>query len=284
MILVTGATGTVGRELVKQLGAKGAKVRAMTRHPEKVRPPVSGEIEFVRGDFEDRASLLRALEGIDTVFLLSAPGPKVAIHDLAMVEAAIRSRVRKMVKLAGMSAEGYSTFKVGSWHRPGEEALQTSGLAWTLLRPSSFASNTLRWAPAIRAGNPVPIATGDGKQGVIDPRDIAAVAAAVLTSNQHAGNVYTLTGPELLSAKEQLEVLSRVLKRPLKAVELTVEAARTQMIAAGVPEAQADIAAEASAFVRAGGSAMLANGVEAVLGHKPRRFEDWARDFAVAFA
>src|SRR5262245_14370837 len=140
MILVTGATGTVGGLVVKCLTETGVAFRVMARDTAKARR-LGAELDVVHGDFEDPASLGRALQGVDTVFLLSSPGPDAAAHDLAVVQAATRSGAKKLVKLSGASVTSDST--VGSWHRPGEAAVQASGLAWTLLRPVTFASNAL---------------------------------------------------------------------------------------------------------------------------------------------
>ncbi|KAB8191869.1 NAD(P)H-binding protein [Nonomuraea phyllanthi] len=282
MILVTGATGTVGAEVVRLLARRGERVRAMTREPSK--GAALPGVDVVRGDFDDPGSLAGAARGADALFLLSAPGPWVARHDEAMLTAARAAGVRKVVKVSaigtGQDREGGT---VGNWHLAGERALRSGELEWTVLRPSSFASNTLRWGPRIRQGQPVPNTTGDGRQGVIDPRDVAEVAVTALTSGRHARTVLTLTGPELLSTPDMAKALGETLGRTVETVEVPLEVYRKQMIAAGADPEFADIAVDGSRTVAQGGNARLTREVEQVLGRAPRTFATWAADHRAAF-
>ncbi|WP_437515633.1 SDR family NAD(P)-dependent oxidoreductase [Sorangium sp. So ce1099] len=280
MILITGATGTIGREVVRQLVERGAPVRALTRDPAKA-AALGREVDLVRGDFEEPASLRPALEGVEALFMLSAPGPSIAAHDLAMVDAAQKSGVKRLVKLSAFGADLPS--RIGDWHRAGEHAVRTSGLAWTLLRPVGFASNVLQWAAAIRAGGVVPISTGDGRQGIIHPGDVAAVAVAALTSAHHDGSTYTLTGPELLSARDQVASLARALGRSIETTDVPPDRLREQMLAAGAARELAETVFEGVSFLREGKAAALSDDVEAVLGRKPLRFEAWVRENLAAF-
>jgi uncharacterized protein YbjT (DUF2867 family) len=157
-------------------------------------------------------------------------------------------------------------------------------MAWTVLRPSSFASNALRWAAAIRSGDPVPNTTGTGVQGVIDPRDVAEVAVRALTSQDHAHSVLTLTGPELLSVPDMAAQLGGVLGRALQAVDVPFGAYREQMLAAGIDPVFAEVAVIGSRRVAQGGNARLTGEVQAVLGRPPRTFRAWAHDHRDAFA
>jgi uncharacterized protein YbjT (DUF2867 family) len=282
MILVTGATGTIGSEVVERLVRRGAKVRAMTRNPSRAtaRPGV----EVVQADFEDSASLVRAVLGVTTLFLLSAPAPALPRHDRAMLEAARSAGVDKVVKLSAIgTAEGFAEGTVGGWHRPGEEALRAGNWTWTLLRPSGFTSNALRWAEAIRGGHPVPNMTGDGVQGLVDPRDVAAVAVEALLSAEHAGRTYTLTGPALLSVPDQAAILARTLGRAVETVDVPPDTAREQLLASGVDSAFVDIALRGAELVRAGGNRILTDDVERVLGRPPGTFEGWAVDHRTVF-
>lgn len=216
---------------------------------------------------------------MSTLFLLSAPGPTLEAHDLAMLGAA--RGVRRIVKL---SAIGTGERQVGGWHLPGERAVRASGLEWTLLRPSSFASNVLRWAGPIRAGEPVPNLTGTGAQGVIDPRDVAEVAVRALTSSDLAGEIHTLTGPEALSVPDQAARLGRLLGRTVATVDVPLDAARERMLASGMDPAFADAAVDGSAYVRDGHNATVTGDVERILGRPPRDFDTWVRDHRGAFA
>jgi uncharacterized protein YbjT (DUF2867 family) len=272
MILITGATGTIGSELVRQLVARGIPVLAMSRR---------GLPGFVQGDFEDPESLRKAIDGVDSVFLLSAPGPQVPEHDRAMVAAAVDGGVSKLVKLSaiGTADEGAP----GNWHAAGERAVRESGLAWTILRPAGFASNVLRWLPAMRAGQPIPNQTGDGTHGFVDPRDVAAVAAAALVSGDHDGRTYTLTGPELLSVPDQVAVMSEVLGQTLRVADVPLEVYAEQLRAAGLEEAVVSVALRGAELIRSGGERTLTDDVERVLGRPAGTFRSWVESHRAAF-
>ncbi|WP_344572980.1 NAD(P)H-binding protein [Streptomyces lunalinharesii] len=279
MILVTGATGTIGTEVVRLLAERGERVRAMTRNPAGAHL----RAQVVQGDFDDRDSLDSAVAGADAVFLLNAPGPWIERHDLAMLDAVRSHGVRKVVKLSAIGTGEQTELRVGGWHLPGERALHAGEAAWTILRPSSFATNTLHWASMLRAGRPIANLTGNGTQGVIDPRDIAEVAVAALTTPDHAGRTYTLTGPELLSAPDQVEILRKVLDRPIDIVDVPLDVAQQQLIAAGRTPEFAEVAMRGQRHVAEGGNARLTDDVHTVLGRTARTYASWADDHRAAF-
>ncbi len=279
MILVTGATGTIGSEVVRVLVELGEPVRAMTRNPAGANSPA----EVVRGDFDDRASLDAALAGADAVFLLNAPGPWIERHDLAMLDAVRARGVGRVVKLSAIGTGEDTELRVGAWHLPGERALRAGETAWTILRPSSFATNTLQWASAIRAGEPVANLTGSGAQGVIDPRDVAEVAVAALTTADHTGRTYTLTGPELLSTPDQVRILRKVLDRPIEVVDVPLEVAAERMVAAGRAPEFVEGAMRGQRFIAEGGNARLSDDVASVLGRPARTYAQWAHEHRAAF-
>lgn len=285
MILITGASGTIGGHVLRLLAEAGRPVRAMTREPARLAAPAG--VEVVAGDFTDETSLTTAFTGVTSAFLLSAPGPGVAGHDLAAVAAARATGVSRLVKLSAIGTGEDSALRTAGWHLPGERALRDSGLAWTVLRPSTFASNTLSWADAVRAGQPVPNPSGDGEQGVVDPRDVAAVAAAVLTadvnSGGHDGRTYTLTGPELISVPGQVAVLAELLGRPVPVANLTDAEYRELLTGYGLPEEFVSGALTGTAFVRAGGNAVVTGDVPAVLGRPAASYATWAADHLAAF-
>lgn len=264
MILVTGASGTIGRHVVSLLLEAGAPVRALTRDPARV--PAGPEV--VRGDFDDPASLRRATDGADRVLLITAPPEQHERHDLALLRAARDTGVKHVVKLSAIGTGiVHQGREIAPWHARAEEALRSSGLAWTILRPSLFASNTLWWVPAIRGGAPVPDLVGGAEQGVIDPRDVSAVAAAVLTGDGHHGALYTLTGPERLSVAGQAAILGELVGRPIAVEEAEAPAA----LASGMD------------WARAGHNAVVTDDVRRVLGREPGTFRRWARDHRAAF-
>jgi uncharacterized protein YbjT (DUF2867 family) len=279
MILVTGATGTIGTEVVRILAERGERVRAMTRNPEGASLPA----EVVRGDFDDRDSLDAAVAGADAVLLLDAPGPWIERHDLAMLDAVRAHGVERVVKVSAIGTGENTELRTSAWHLPGERALQAGGTAWTILRPSSFATNTLHWAPTIRAGQPVANLTRGGAQGVIDPRDVAEVAVTALRTPGHAGRTYTLTGPELLSTPDQVAILGKALGRPVEIVDVPLETAKEQMIAAGRDPEFAEGAMRGQRFIAEGGNARLTDDVAVVLGRRARTYAVWAADHRAAF-
>jgi uncharacterized protein YbjT (DUF2867 family) len=177
----------------------------------------------------------------------------------------------------------FGTATVGAWHQAAEEAVRASGLAWTVLRPSSFASNWLHAASAIRAGHPVPNLTGDGRQGVIDPFDIAAVAVAALVDGTHAGRTYTLTGPQLLSAPEQASQLAQVIGRPVTTVDVAPTDAHQQLRTSGMPPAAVEATVIGTSWARAGHNAIVTDEVARVIARPPATFRDWAQRHRQAF-
>lgn len=287
MILVTGATGTVGRHLVPLLVATGAPVRVLARDPGKV--PAAPGLEVVRGDLDDPSTLQPAAAGVATLFLLTAPSTATPDHDLAMLDAAVAAGVERVVRLSaiatGQRADDGTV--IGPWHQHADDAVRSSGLTWTILQPTTFASNTLWWADAVRAGQPVANPTGDGRQGIVDPRDVAASAAAVLMSaaaGDHDRRLYTLTGPELLSVPEQVAVLSDVLGRPIDVVDQTLAEARSALLASGMDPAGVATAVAGMGWVRDGRNAIVTGDVADLAGRPPGRFADWARDHRALFS
>ncbi|WP_323747167.1 SDR family NAD(P)-dependent oxidoreductase [Catenulispora pinisilvae] len=191
--------------------------------------------------------------------------------------------IGKVVKLSAIGTGEDSDVRVGGWHLPGERAVRAGEAVWTILRPSSFASNTLRWAPMISAGQPVANMTGDGAQGVIDPRDVAEVAVAALTTADHAGKTYTLTGPELLSTPDQVEILRKVLDRPIEIVDVPLDEVKGQMLAAGLDPEFAEVAAQGQRLIAEGGNTALTADVATVLGRPARTYATWADAHRAAF-
>ncbi|MET0236113.1 MAG: NAD(P)H-binding protein [Kibdelosporangium sp.] len=278
MILVTGATGTIGRTVLTLLAERDVPVRAMSRTPERI----PAGFDTVKADFEDADSLRRAVDGVDTVFLLSAPGPHIPRHDLALLDVA--GDVNKVVKLSAMKT-GEPGFEVTSgWHLPGERAIQDSDRDWVVVRPSAFASNSLAWLPQIQAGQPIPSPYGDGAIGVVDPRDVAAVAAEALISDEHNKQTYTLTGPEPLSVADQVARLTEVLGKSLSSVDVPADAVRAGMLAQGMDSAGVDLALKGFEIVRTGSAAFVTDDVARVLGRAPGTFQDWVADHRELFS
>jgi uncharacterized protein YbjT (DUF2867 family) len=274
MILVTGATGTIGSHVVRLLTERGVPFHAMSRNP--VDLP-----NAVRADFTDPASLASAVAGVDAVFLVTVPPVPTAAHDLALLAAAREAEVRKIVKLSAIgSGERFEDTVVGEWHLAAEQAIESSGLAWTILRPPSFASNFLRYRELIKAGEPVPDILGTARQAIVDPRDVAAVAVSALLDDAHNGRRYDLTGPSLLTFAEQAAIVERVLGRPVKTVDAD---ARAQLETAGMPAEAAAAVTTGIGWARAGGAEYLTSHVSDILGRPAGTFEQWVLDHRAAF-
>jgi len=275
MILVTGATGTIGSQVVRLLGERDVPYLAMSRDP--------GDLpNAVRADFDDPASLARALAGVDSVFLVTAV-PSAA-HDLALVAAARAAGVGKIVKLSAIgSGDTFGGATVGSWHHAAEAAIEASGMAWTMLRPPSFAANFLQYRDLINSGEPIPNLLGDTRQGIVDPRDVAAVAVAALTDGAHDGRRYDLTGPAALTFTDQAAILERVLGRPVKTTDLALDAAHDLLLGMGLSPAAAAATAVGIGWARSGAADVVTGHVPRILGRPAGTFEQWATDHRAAF-
>ncbi|MEV4311871.1 NAD(P)H-binding protein [Actinocrispum sp. NPDC049592] len=270
MILVTGATGTIGRALIDLLVDAGAPVRAATRRT------VDLPVDTVYADLGSPESLVSALNGVQQVFLLSS-GADIPTHDANLARAAVEAGVGTIVKLSsGRAGDPAATDPIPNWHRAGEQSVEDSGLAWTFLRPMGFMSNTLAWAGPIRRDRTVYAAFAGGRVATIAPEDIAAVAARVLTEPGHAGQAYTLTGPEALTPAEMTAILAEVLELPLKFVEVSAEVARQAILDHGVPPVMADAIMALRATALSEFTATISPDVEKLTGTPATTFREWA--------
>ncbi|WP_280341705.1 NAD(P)H-binding protein [Nocardia neocaledoniensis] len=281
MILITGATGTIGSAIVTQLRADGVAVRAATRDPARASFPAG--VDVVRVDYRDPSTFAPALAGVEAAFLNGLPGPEDTGVDGALVAAARAAGVRRVVKLSAIGTGDPRLGLPGTWHVPGERAVRESGLEWTILRPNTFASNTLSWIEALRDGHPVPNFTGAGKQAVVDPRDVAEVAATALRAGGFDGRVLTLTGPLLHTGREQAAVLAEIIGRPIEVTDIAADDARDFMTAAGLPPAFVEGSLIGQAFIRDGHNELITGDITEVLGRAPRRYADWAGVHRAAF-
>jgi uncharacterized protein YbjT (DUF2867 family) len=282
MILVTGATGHVGSELIAQLSAHGVPTRAMTRRPHATEWP--SKVEAVYGDADDPASLDAAFDGVDRAFLMSAQAVGSAerpTHDLRLVQAAQRAGVRHVVKLSVYSG-GTGDDVLAEWHRAAEAAVVGSGMDWTLLRPGRFMSNALHWAPMLRRGDTVHAAFATRPSASIDPADIAAVALTALATGEHRNVGYRLSGPQVLTPEDEMGILAKVLHRPLSLVEVPVESATAGMIAAGMSPGLVD--AILARTLNSDEGAEVLPTVTHILGRPPTTFEEWAVSHAADFS
>jgi len=282
MILVIGATGNIGGEVVKQLLEVGAPVRVLARDPAKAAAKLGAGVEVVHGDLDAPETLGPAFARVSKAFVVST-GPELARLDGNAVDAAKAAGVAHVVLLSVLAAETESGLQLHQWHRESEKKLEASGLAWTFLRPGAFASNALSWIPSIKAQGVVYSPAGDGQSAPIDPRDIAAVAVKALTTPGHEGKAYTLTGPELLSTADQVAKVGAAIGRQLLFLDAPVEGARKGMLKAGMDPRLVDALLELLGNVRAGNTAFVSPTVAEVLDRPARTFDAWVQDNVAAF-
>ncbi|MBD2898013.1 NAD(P)H azoreductase [Actinomadura sp. RB99] len=276
MFLVTGGTGNVGREVAAALAAAGEPVRALTRGGAPADAPDC--VEYVTGDLNEPETLVPALRGVRGLFLL--PGYDGTADLLAE---AGRAGVEHVVLLSGSSVEsGDTTNAVSRYMIESEVAVRDSGLAWTLVRPNGFMSNTFEWIPQLKAGDVVRAPFADVPIAVIDPADIGAVAATALLRDEYRGQVLRVTGPEPLRPADRLRILGGVLGRDLRLDALPDDEARKEMLQ-NMPEKYVDAFFD---FYVAGSldESVVTTTVRDVTGRPPRTFEQWAAAHAASFA
>jgi uncharacterized protein YbjT (DUF2867 family) len=275
-VLVTGATGRVGGQVVRQLAGTGGTVRALVRDPEAaVLPP---GVERAQGDLSDASSLTTALNGVDTVFLVF---PTMYADDAApSVISTIARHAGRIVYLSTAGADEHTDGILGS-HGRMERLIEQSGMDWTFVRPRGFAANTLMWSDQIRAGDVVRWIYGAATRSLIHEYDIASVAVRTLTEDGHSGARHHLTGPGRLTQIEQVTAIGEAIGRPLRFEEVPPEVARQEFFA-GLPGPFVD-------SILAGQAAMVDNPepvtptVEDLTGTPARTFRRWAIDHAADF-
>jgi uncharacterized protein YbjT (DUF2867 family) len=282
MILVTGSTGKVGAELVRQLATKRARVRALVRDPAKGAVLAGPGVEIARGDLGDPASLDAAMGGVERVFLLSGVDRRQAELQGNVVQAARRAGVRHIVKLGSAGTSPDSPITVARLHAQTEKDIEASDIPYTFLKPALFMQFIMTHASTVKGEGAIYAPMRDGKVPMIDVRDIAAVAAAVLTGSGHEGKAYTLTGPEALSMNDVAHKLSQAIGKPVKYVDVPPDAARKAMIAQGIPPWFVEDLLKLMEVFAAGYAATVSPDVKNVIG-QARTFDAFARDFAQAF-
>ncbi|MCT2543409.1 SDR family oxidoreductase [Streptomyces atratus] len=278
MIVVTGATGNIGRPLTQALAEVGQQVMAVSRHTAAV--PNGGR--HVAADLAKPASLKPALAGAKALFLLlSGDLHATGANPADIISEAAASGVRRVVLLSTLGVVTRPSGRTRIAMRALEDMLRESGLEWAILRPGGFASNALWWAESVRAQQVVAAPFGDVGVPIIDPADIAAVAAACLLDDRHTGAVYELTGPEVITPRQQAEAIAAALGSPVRFHELTrheAKTAMTQSMPAELADDTLDILGSPSpAELR------VSPDVQQVLGRAPRPFADWAARNVAAF-
>ena len=285
-ILLTGATGNVGSEVAKALAARRVPFRALVRNPAE--KPVQAlaalpGVEVVTGDFNDAASLGRALVGIERAFLLTNSTAQAEEQQLRFVREAQRAGVRHLVKQSQWATAPDSPVRFLRYHAAVEQAIRAAGLAYTFLRPNLFMQGLLAFKDAVKKQGQIFAPIGEAKISAVDVRDIAAAAAASLTEGGHESKIYDLTGPAALTHAEMAAGLAAALGRPVAFVDVVPADLQHYLLQTGMDPWQAEGLLEDYAHYHRGEAAAVAPGVQQATGQPPRDFAAFARDYAGAF-
>jgi uncharacterized protein YbjT (DUF2867 family) len=280
MILITTA-GKVGAEAARLLAAQGQPVRILIRDPAKATALAEAGVDVVQGDLDVPETIAAAMQGVSSVILVSLAIPS---QELSVVDSAVRAGVPHIVKVTSKaSADSPIARRRGQTEI--EEGLIASGLGYTLLRNNVYMQNFLMLAPAIAATSSFGANTGDGLAGMVDSRDVAAVAAQIAADpGPHQGKTYWITGPAAISYADAARVFSTVLGRPIAFRQLTDEEQRQAMINVGVPEHIAEMNVQAFALLAQGDADWVSDDLAAIIGRRARSFEQFGTDHAAAFS
>jgi uncharacterized protein YbjT (DUF2867 family) len=281
MILITGASGSVGKAVLAEVARSGEKHRAMYRSKEDAAKAPAGT-ETVIADFSDKASLAAALRGVESVYLVCSPIPELVQLEGSMIEASEAAGVRRIVLNSALGAGDYAK-SFPSWHRKVEDKLKASKMAHCILRPNSFLQNVLMYyAPSIRAQGAFYSSMGNARTSYLDVRDIAVVAVKAMRGG-HDGKTYELNGPEALTCAEVAQKISRQAGIAARYVDIPVEAQRKAMLEQGMPVWQVTALLELQEYYT-GGKGGTVNGVlEGLLGRAPVTMDRFLAEFAGEF-
>ena len=282
-VLVTGAAGNIGSRVVSELRNRGAMVRAFVRDPGRAASCLAQGVEMASGDYDDPASVERALNGMETVLLLAPNHPRQAEWETAVIDAASAHGVQRLVKISTIGAKIGSPSAFWDAHGRIERHLQASGVPAVTLQSSFYMSGLLASAEPVRQLGKLFTPLADARIGMVDPRDVAAVAAQALTSSQYDGMTLTLTGPESITHAQIAEQLATVTGRPVEFVNVPDHAAQQNMLASGVPPWVVEQLGTLFGLLRGGAADLVTDTVRNVTGREPRSFAQFARDHAAQF-
>src|SRR5919109_4682041 len=283
MILVTGATGNAGSQVVRALRERVSKVRAFVRDPGKARNLFGDEVELAVGDFADARSVRRAVEGVEAMLLSCADDPRRVEWEASAIDAAAAARVARIAKLSTIGAEPGAPVAFWDWHGRVEEHLSASGVPAVVLQSSFYMSNLFAAAAQVATEGRLYAPAGRARVAMIDPRDVGAAAAAVLVGGGEDGQTYVLTGPAAITWSEIAADLSAATGRGVEFVDVPAEGANQGMITDAVPEFVAEQVITIFAMLRHGVAEHVTSSVEALTGAQPRTFADFAREHAHFF-
>jgi uncharacterized protein YbjT (DUF2867 family) len=281
VILVSGATGNVGREVVRELSATNSKFRLMVRDPARL-VRSSDAAEVVVADWDAPETLNAAFEGVDSLFLMV---PGIAIDHVATAMRLVKSAgLTRVVLLSSFNVLGDPMPAMGRWHHQREQLVVSSGISFTILRPGGYMTNAFEWLRTMREGGYVLDPIGPGRIALIDPADIGAVAALALSERSHEGERYTLTGDEPLTVTEQVALLGQAIGREIdvRTVDAPEDAIRFRY-PDGAPPALANALIEGLTLMRDDTAGFRTDTISRLLGRRPRKFADWCERNAGRF-
>ena len=282
MILITGASGSVGREVVREMQKTGAEFCAMYRSKGEAAKAPKG-VKTVIADFGDVVSMLDILRGVDRVFLVCSPIRELVELEGNVIEASKKAGVKWIVLNSALGAEDYDK-SFPSWHRKVEDKLTGSGIEFVILRPNGFMQNTITYlAPAIRAQGAFYDAMGEAKTSLVDVRDVAAVAAKVLTTEGHAGQIYELNGPEAVTQDEVAKRIAEKSGRTVSHVNIPRGAHQKALLDLGMPDWQVQALIELQDYYVSGRAATVDGLIEKLLGRSPRALDEFLAENAMQF-
>jgi uncharacterized protein YbjT (DUF2867 family) len=282
MILVIGGTGRIGGEVLRLLAKQGVTARALVRDPAKAQQHPG--ITWVAGDLSKPETLRRPFAGAKVLFLVSSIGEDMVAVQQNAIEAAGAAGLEHIVKLSAFGASAHSKAPICLWHYQIEKQMEASGMKWTCIRPHHFMENLLLQADYVKNEGAIYALSGDGKIPYVDSRDIAAVAAATLTTPGHHGKKYVVTGREAFSYREATGIIARAIGKKLRFVDETREQARARRTREGYPPAIIESALAIAAYQRAGGKTVtITTTVADLTGRPPRTLEAFVLEHADAF-
>jgi uncharacterized protein YbjT (DUF2867 family) len=289
-VLVTGASGTVGREVVKQLSSAplNVNIKAAIHSLENNKKIEDDKVELVKIDYNNPESLKAALNDIDKIFLVTPEVPNAPELVSNLVTQAKISGIRYIVKLSAMDADLKADVASLRLHRQAEKIIEESGIPYTFLRPGEFMQNFINWDSPMIKEQGVFWRVGDTEVSLVDVRDIAAVAVKVLTDNDNGNNrnngkIYTITGPEALSYSQMAEILSSAIGKKISYVNISEEEARRAMKDIGLSEWWINAIIEVYEYYKKGIQKQVSSAVEEVTGKKPISFSQFTKDYAQVF-
>jgi uncharacterized protein YbjT (DUF2867 family) len=286
-LLVTGAGGTVGRQVVKQAADAGLRVRAAVRRkaPGQALPQTYSHpnVTPVELDLDRPETFRQALDGVQKLFVLTAVVPQQVEQTRRLVEAAAQAGVEQVIKLSAGGADPKSPIQLGRWHGEAEEVVKRSGLPWTFVRPCTFMQNFLGSFAPDREGK-IHIPLGQGAVAYVDAADVAAVVVATLKSDGHLGRVYDVTGPEASTIPQIAAAISAVTGRAIRHVDIPEDAARAGMASANLPPWFVQAMLELLSVSKAGYLSAVSPVVRNLTGREPRSFAQFARDHAAVWS